>query len=91
MKNCMNAFVELFNTYRDGLRRTSRFTQRLLCTRRSSMFSTNAILSGIDYEYHEQSKKEYYEEARKSHNALVESIDAACQAIRDRIAEVRVA
>jgi len=44
----------------------------------------------IDYEYRERPRKEYFEEARKNHQEIVESIDAACQAIRNRVSEVRV-
>jgi hypothetical protein len=44
----------------------------------------------IDYEFTERPAKDYWSEARVKHKEIVESIDRACEAIRTRIAEVRV-
>lgn len=45
----------------------------------------------IDYEFVERPQKEYWEEARKSQEEIVALINQSCEAIRNRIAEVRVA
>jgi hypothetical protein len=45
----------------------------------------------IDFEYTERPHKEYWSEARKNQEEILALIDKACEAIRSRIAEVRVA
>ena len=45
----------------------------------------------VDYEFVERPQKEYWAEARKSQQEIIALIDDACEAIRNRIAEVRVA
>jgi len=50
----------------------------------------DVALSALTYECTERSRKEYYEEARKNHKEIVEAIEAACEAIRNRISAVRV-
>lgn len=45
----------------------------------------------IAYEYTERSHKEYWSEARKNQEAILALIEEACVAIRNRVAEVRVA
>jgi hypothetical protein len=45
----------------------------------------------IDCEFIERSHKEYWSEARKNQEEILALIDKCCEAIRVRIAEVRVA
>ena len=45
----------------------------------------------IDYEFTERSHKEYWTEARKNQDEILALINAACEAIRLRVSEVRVA
>ena len=43
----------------------------------------------IDYEYIERPNSEYFNEARKNHEEILGLIEAACEAIRNRVAEVQ--
>lgn len=45
----------------------------------------------INYEYTERSHKEYWSEARNNQDEILALINAACEAIRTRVSEVRVA
>lgn len=89
MLSRMNAFVEPFNAYRDLIEKSKPFyaeeVYKALLSVRDECHSER-----IDYEYTERSNREYYSEARKNHAAILTSIEAACQAIRNRVAEVRV-
>lgn len=90
MKRRIGAFVEPFNAYRDVIEKSKPFYSENVYSALSDVL-TRCHTEVIDYEYTEQPHKEYWAEARKNHEAILKAIDAACQSIRTRIAEVRVA
>lgn len=88
MQRRMNAFAEPYNAFLDIVEKNKPFYPAAIYG------SLSAVLEKchhelIDYEFVERPSSEYYKEARRNHEVIVQVIENSCNAIRDRIADVQ--
>ncbi|MDP1864310.1 MAG: hypothetical protein Q8K52_10440 [Thiobacillus sp.] len=90
MKRRMGAFAAPHNTYLEVVHKNKPFYPEKVYAALDEV-REKCRTEVDDYEYIERPRKEYWAEARKNREEILTAIDAACEAIRTRIAEVRVA
>jgi hypothetical protein len=90
MKRRMGKFVAPYNAYLEVIEKNKPFYPLGVYAALAEV-REKCRIEVIDCEYIERPHKEYWAEARKNQQDIVGAIENACDAIRNRVAEVRVA
>lgn len=88
MQKRMNAFTEPYNAFLDIVEKNKPFYPAAIYEALSAVLM-KCHHELIDYEYVERPSSEYYKEARRNHEEIIQVIESSCHAIRARIAEVQ--
>ena len=84
----MAAFTEPYNSFLDVVEKNKPFYPPAIYEALSAV-REKCHHELIDYEYHERPRSEYYKEARKNHENIIQLIEITCEAIRSRVTEVQ--
>lgn len=88
MQKRMAAFKEPYNAFLDVVEKNKPFYPPAIHEAMSAV-RERCRHELIDYEYVERPGNEYYREAQKNHEEIIQLIEAACAAIRNRVTEVQ--
>lgn len=85
----LQAFAGPFENYRDIIEKNKPFYSPIVYKALADILE-KCYGESIDFEYAERDSREYFKEARKNEKQIVEAIDFACEAIRNRINEIKI-
>jgi hypothetical protein len=88
MQKRMKAFTEPYNSFLDVVEKNKPFYPPAIYDALSAV-REKCHHELIDYEYVERPGSEYYKEARRNHEEIIELIENTCHAIRMRVTEVQ--